>query len=117
VPRRPHRFSASGARRTIRTRPLLGQNEARSLRFQHADEYRSRYAALLRHGTENPGDMPSTADFGSFDLSGVGKPRMLQKTLVFYAEDSLYSVPYRVEVPWPPDAGEPVRFLLLPLQG
>jgi hypothetical protein len=83
VPRRPHRFSASGARRTIRTRPLLGQNKARSLRFQHADEYRSRYAALLRHGTENPGDMPSTADFGSFDLSGVGKPRMLQNTLVF----------------------------------
>jgi hypothetical protein len=34
----------------------------------------------------------------------------------FYAEDMLYGVPYRVEAPWPHRKGEPVKFLLLPLQ-
>jgi hypothetical protein len=80
------------------------------------DEFRGRYQALVRHGTEHPGDMPSTADFGPFDVSGISKPQLVKDTLVFYAEDMLYGVPYRVEAPWPHRKGEPVKFLLLPLQ-
>jgi hypothetical protein len=84
--------------------------------IEDAEEYRARYTALLRYGAEHPGHTPSTADFGPFDVSEIGGPQMAQSTLVFYAEDSLYSVPYRVEASWPPSSKEPVRFLLLPLQ-
>jgi hypothetical protein len=84
--------------------------------IEDPEEFRSRYQALVRYGTENPGDMPSTADFGPFDVSEISHPKLVQDLLVFYAEDMLYSLPYRVEVTWPYRNEEPVKFLLLPLQ-
>jgi hypothetical protein len=76
------------------------------------DQFRARYQALVSHGS---GDAPSAADFGPFNPTELASPAVTADTLVFYAEDSLYNVPYRVEVPWPADAKRPVRFLLLPL--
>jgi hypothetical protein len=76
------------------------------------DAFRTRYQALVSRGS---GDVPTAADFGPFNLTELASPAVTADTLVFYAEDSLYNVPYRVEVPWPADAKRPVRFLLLPL--
>ena len=42
--------------------------------------------------------------------------RRASNTLVYYVEDALYSVPYRVEAPWPARPEQPVRFELLRLQ-
>jgi hypothetical protein len=77
------------------------------------DEFRSRYQALIAHRSA---DSPGPADFGPFDLAEIALPAVSADTLVFYAEDALYSVPYRVEVPWPANANRLVRFLLLPIQ-
>lgn len=78
------------------------------------DEFRHRYAALVRHGKAASGDRPSTADFGPFDTSEVGYLQLAKDKLVFYVEDKLYGVPYRVEAPWPAHAQGMVKFLLLP---
>ena len=61
------------------------------------DEFRRRYAALVRHGKAASGDRPSTADFGPFDTAEIGHPKLAKDKLVFYVEDKLYGVPYRVE--------------------
>lgn len=79
-----------------------------------AEEYRTRYARLLLHGSES--ELPSTADFGPFDVSSVTPPQRRDGSLVFYAEDALYSVPYRVETAWPPTPDAGAIFQLLPLQ-
>ena len=76
------------------------------------DAFRARYQALVSRGS---GNVPTAADFGPFNLTELASPAVTADTLVFYAEDSLYNVPYRVEVPWPADGNRPVRFLLLPL--
>ena len=80
------------------------------------DEFRRRYAALVRHGKAASGDRPTTADFGPFDTSEIGHPQLAKDKLVFYVEDKLYAVPYRVEAPWPDHAQGVVKFLLLPQQ-
>ena len=80
------------------------------------EEFRSRYAALVRHGKAASGDRPTTADFGPFDTSEISHPQLAKDKLVFYVEDNLYAVPYRVEAPWPDHAQGVVKFLLLPQQ-
>jgi hypothetical protein len=80
------------------------------------DEFCSRYAALVRHGKAASGDRPTTADFGPFDTSEICHPQLVKDKLVFYVEDNLYAVPYRVEAPWPDHAQGVVKFLLLPQQ-
>lgn len=80
------------------------------------DEFRRRYAALVRHSRAASSDRPSTADFGPFDVTEIGHPQLVKDTLVFYVEDKLYGVPYRVEAPWPLHAQGVVKFLLLPLE-
>lgn len=80
------------------------------------EEFRSRYAALVRHGKAASGDRPTTADFGPFDTSEIDHPKLTEDTLVFYVEDNLYGIPYRVEAPWPDHAQGVVKFLLLPQQ-
>ena len=86
------------------------------LLIEEPDEFRARYQALLRHADENIGDQPSAADFGPYDVSEIAAPQVIKNQFVFYAEGSLYNVPYRVEAPWPAGAQGPVSFLLLPLQ-
>lgn len=79
-------------------------------------KFRARYAALVRYGMENPGGISTTADFGPFDVSEISEPKVANDTLIFYAEEMLHNVPYRVEVPWPYRKEEKVKFLLLPLE-
>lgn len=86
------------------------------LLIEDADEFRDRYEALLGHGADSANNMPSAADFGPFDVGGIGEPQVIDGALVFYAESILYSVPYRVEAPWHHREGEQVKFLLLPLR-
>lgn len=80
------------------------------------EEFRNRYAALVRHGKASSGDRLTAADFGPFDTSEIGHPKLTEDKLVFYVEDNLYGVPHRVEAPWPDHAQGVVKFLLLPLQ-
>jgi hypothetical protein len=77
-------------------------------------EFRRRYQAMVRRGEGRSDTSFSTADFGPFDVSEVGAPQLLDDALVFYVEDRLYAVPYRVETPWPAQAQDRVKFLLLP---
>jgi hypothetical protein len=112
--------------------PALGSDEQRTLYckfclhyfpgpgnilIEDPAQYRDRYEALVRYGSDPTGANAMTADFGPFDTTEIGSPRIDQGKLVFYAEDSLYSVPYRVEAPWPASANDKVKFLLLPLSG
>lgn len=80
------------------------------------DKFRDRYQALIQHASMTDSDIPSVADFGPFDVAGISAPYLEKDIVVFYAEDSLYGVPYRVEASWPANAKIPVKFLLLPLQ-
>ena len=80
------------------------------------DEFRRRYAALARHGKAAFSNSPSTADFAPFDVTEIASPYLAKDSLVFYVEDKLYGVPYRVEVPRPVHAQGMVKFLLLPRQ-
>lgn len=81
--------------------------------IQDPEEYRTRYAALMEHG--NASGEPSIADFGPFDVNAICLPERHDGQLVFYAEDALYGVPYRVETAWPPAADAHALFQLLPV--
>lgn len=82
--------------------------------IEDTEEYRLRYAALMAHGDAS--DLPSLADFGPFDISAISAPQQQDGRLVFYVEDALYGVPYRVETAWPPGADAQALFQLLPMQ-
>lgn len=84
--------------------------------IDNPEEFRSRYAARVRHGKAALGDRPTTADFGPFNTSEIGHPKLTEDKLVFYVEDKLYGIPYRVEAPWHDHAQGVVKFLLLPQQ-
>lgn len=75
-------------------------------------EYRRRYRTLVQRGQKVAAGRFATADFGPFDVSEVGPPRLLDGQLVFYVEDRRHGVPYRVEAAWPGPGR--VKFLLLP---
>lgn len=84
-------------------------------RIDDPDVFRAAYRALLEHGETANDWLPTAADFGPFDVTEIAAPRIAGKTLTFYVRDIRFGVPYRVEAPWPAEAGGPVRFLLLPL--
>jgi hypothetical protein len=87
----------------------------RYLRIDDPDAFRTAYRALLEHGETAQDGLPTAADFGPFDVTEIAAPRIAGKTLTFYVRDIRFGVPYRVEAPWPAEAGSTVRFSLLPL--
>lgn len=64
--------------------------------------FKEGYQAALDHGPAGgDGRFHTVADFGPFDVSEIGEPRVEGGALTYYVVDQALGVPYRVTAPFP----------------
>jgi hypothetical protein len=75
-------------------------------------DFRNRAVAASQHGGVRGRN--SAPHAGQYDLTEINEPQLYSDTLRCYVEDRVSGVPYRVELPWPVNSLDMVRFDLLP---
>ena len=73
----------------------------------------SAYEKSFKLEDEGTGSAGQLKDYGKFDVKVIQPPKIQEGRLIFYVRQQEDRIPYRAEIPFPPDPGSPIRITRL----